>query len=80
MLYSLTKALSVNMDKNKDLILALDLDEKWDKTSLTAHLISASCAKSASDRNPLTLCLFTESSETNKQVLDFGNDLSSSST
>ena len=45
MLHSLTMALSVNMTKNKDFLLILDLYEKWNKATLTPHLISASCAK-----------------------------------
>ena len=80
MIGSLTMALSENMAKNKDFILTLDLYEKWDETTLTAHLISASCAKIFGDRNSLTLCFFTESAGTDKQVSDFGNDLSTSST
>ena len=68
------------MDKNKDFILALDLYEKWDQTALTAHLISASCAKHFGDRNSLTLCLFAESAGTDILVSDFGNDLSTSTT
>ena len=79
MLCSLTMTLSENMAKNKDFILTLDLHEKWDETTLTALQISASRAKNLGDRNSLTLCLFTESSETDKQVFDFGNDLSTSS-
>ena len=77
---SLTMALSENMAKNKDFILTLDLYEKWDETTLTAHLISASRAKNFGDRNSLTLCFFTESAGTDKQIFDFGNDLSTSST
>ena len=80
MIGSLTMALSKNMAKNKDFILTLDLYEKWDETTLTAHLISASCAKSFGDRNSLILCFFTDSTGTDKQVFDFGNDLSTSST
>ena len=72
--------LSEDMAKNKDFILTLDLYEKWYKTILTAHLISASYAKNFGDRNSLTLCLFTESAGTDKQVSDFVNDLSTSST
>ena len=45
MLYSLTMALSKNMAKNKGFILTLDLYEKWNKTTLTVHLVSSSCAK-----------------------------------
>ena len=73
-------ALSENMIKNKDLILKLDMQEKWDKKTLTAHLISASCAKNSGHRNSLTLCLFTESAGTYIMVSDFGNDLSTSAT
>ena len=80
MLCSLTMALSEGMAKNKDFILTLDLYEKWNETTLTAHLISASCAKIFGDSNSLTLCLFTESAGKDKQVFDFGNDLSTSST
>ena len=65
-------ALSENMAKNKDFILTLDLSKKWDERTLTALLISASCAKNFGDRNSLTLCLFTESSWTDKHVFDFG--------
>ena len=71
-LCSLTMALSENMVKNKDFILTLDLSKKWDERTLTALLISASCAKNFGDRNSLTLCLFTESSWTDKHVFDFG--------
>ena len=60
MLYSLTMALSENMAKNKNFILKLDLYEKWDKTTLIAYLISASCGKSFGDKTSLTLCLFKE--------------------
>ena len=73
-------ALSENTAKNKDFILTLDLYEKWDKTSLTAHLISASCVKNFGDRNSLTLCFLTESSGTDILASDFGNDLSTSAT
>ena len=73
-------ALSENKAKNKDLILTLDLYEKWDETTLTAHLISASCAKNFGNRNSLMLCFFTESAGTDKQIFDLGNDLSTSST
>ena len=78
-LYSLTKALSENMAKNKIFMLTLDLYEKWDKATLTAHLISASCAKNFGDRNS-SLCLFTESAGSNILISDFGNDLSTSTT
>ena len=77
---SLTMALSENMAKNKDFILTLDLYEEWHETALTAPLISVSCAKNFDDRNSLALCLFTESAGTDKQVVDFGNDISTSST
>ena len=80
MLYSLTMSLSVNMAKNKDLILTLDLYEKWGKTALNVHLISAPRAKNLDDRNLLMLYLFTESAGTNILVSDFGNDLSISAT
>ena len=80
MLCSLTIALSENMAKYKDFILTLDLHEKWDETTLTAHLISTSCAKNFGHRNSLTLCLFTKSAGTDTQVFDFGNDISTSST
>ena len=79
MLCSLTIALSENMAKYKDFILTLDLHEKWDETTLTAHLISTSCAKNFGNRNLLTSCLFTESAGTNEQVFYFGNDLFTSS-
>ena len=72
--------LSENMVKKKDFILTLDLYEKWDETTLTAPLISALCAKNFVDWNSLTLCLFTESAGTDKQVFDFGNDMSIFST
>ena len=49
------------------------------ETTLTAHLISASFAKNFGDKNSLTLCFFTESAGPDKQVFDFGNDLSTSS-
>ena len=75
----MTKTLSENMAKNKTFILALDLYEKWDKATLTAHLISASCAKNFGDRNSL-LCLFTESAGSDILISDFGNDLSASTT
>ena len=80
MLCSVTMAFSENTAKNKDFTLTLDLYEKWNETTLTAHLISASCSKIFGDRNSLTLCFFTESAGTDKQVFDFGNDLSTSST
>ena len=80
MLCSLTMTLSESMARNKDFILTLDLHEKWDETTLTAHLISLSCAKNFGDSNSLTLCLFTESAGTDKQVFDFGNDMSIFST
>ena len=67
------------MAKNKTFILALDLYEKWDKATLTAHLISASSAKNFGDRNSL-LCLFTESAGSDILISDFGNDLSASTT
>ena len=70
MLRSLTIALPDNMVQNKDIIMTLNLYEKWDKTTLTAHLISASCAKNFGDWNSLALCLFTESEGTNKLVSD----------
>ena len=57
----------------------LDLYEKWGKTTLTTHLISASCAKNFGERNYLKLCLFTESARTDKLVSDFGNGLSTPS-
>ena len=60
-----------NMAKNKNFILTLDLYEKWDKITLTAHLIFASCAKNF---------VITESAETDILVSDFGNDLSTSAT
>ena len=68
MLYFLTLALSVNMAKDKDFILTLDLYEKWEKTTLTAHLVPASCAKNFGERNYLTLCLFTEYARIDKLV------------
>ena len=57
----------------------LDLYQKWGKATLTAHLISASCAKNHGERNYLTLCLFTESARTGKLVYNFGNGLSTPS-
>ena len=72
-------ALSHNIPQNKDFILIFDVHGKRDKTTLTAHLISASCAKDFGDRNSLTLCLLTESAGTNKLVSDCGNDLSTPS-
>ena len=80
MLRSLTIALPDNMVQNKDIIMTLNLYEKWDKATLTAHLISASCAKNFGDWNSLALCLFTESEGTNKLVSDCGNELSTPST
>ena len=76
MLYSLTMALSENMAKNKNFILKLDLYEKWDKTTLIAYLISASCGKSFGDKTSLTLCLFKEPAWADILVSGFGNDLS----
>ena len=70
MLRSLTIALPDNMVQNKAIIMTLNLYEKWDKTTLTAHLISASCAKNFGDWNSLALCLFTESEGTKKLVSD----------
>ena len=69
-----------NMAKNKHFKLTLDLYEKWDETTLTAHLISASCAKNFGGRNSLMLCLFTGSVGTDIVVSDFGNDFSTSKT
>ena len=60
--------------------MTLNLYEKWDKATLTAHLISASCAKNFGDWNSLALCLFTESEGTNKLISDCGNELSTPST
>ena len=80
MLRSLTIALPDNMVQNKDIIMTLNLYEKWDKATLTAHLISASCAKNFGDWNSLALCLFTESEGTNKLISDCGNELSTPST
>ena len=78
MMCSLTMALSENKAKNKDLILTLDLHEKRDETTLTAHLISASCAKNFGDKNSLMLYFFTESAGRDEQIFDFCNDLSTS--
>ena len=80
MLCSLTMALFENMTKNKNFILTFNLYEKWYETALTAPLISASCVKNFDDRNTLALCLFTESAGTDRQVVDFCNDLFTSST
>ena len=79
MLCSLTMTLFENMARNKNFILTFNLYEKWHETAFTASLISASCAKNFDDRNSLALCLFTESAGTDRQVVDFGNDLFTSS-
>ena len=65
-------ALSEKMVKNKDFVLTLDLYQKWDKTTLTAHLISASCVKIFGDRNSLMLFVHRR----DMLVSEFSNDLS----
>ena len=66
--------------KNKDFLLKSDLYENWDKATLTANLISASCAKNIGDRNSLTFRLFTESAGIDILVSSFSKDLFTSTT
>ena len=74
-------ALSEIIAKNKDFLLKSDLYENWDKATLTANLISASCAKNiGGDRNSLTFRLFTESAGIDILVSSFSKDLFTSTT